>query len=120
MEQRRIKEEIRGNRGQMTFNIENLSDRHQLNFIAVLVDMTNKGQFKSECPLQILCLQSNDIELNTSSVQNLNYCLRYGNLTLLDLSSNNLGNSGLEHLCFGLIGKIKLQKLLLADCKFGR
>ena len=39
---------------------------------------------------------------------------------MLDISYNHLGNTGVEQLTVGLMGKISLKKLSMVDCKFGR
>jgi hypothetical protein len=39
---------------------------------------------------------------------NLNNVLKYGNLTFLDISYNNLGDLGIQQLSVGLVGKITL------------
>ena len=50
----------------------------------------------------------------------MNYVLQYGNLTVLDISNNHLGDLGVEQLSVGLIGKITLRKLYMTNCKFGQ
>ena len=50
---------------------------------------------------------------------NLNQVLQNGNLTILDISYNHLGDAGIQKLSIGLQGKISLQKLYMIDCKFG-
>jgi Ran GTPase-activating protein (RanGAP) involved in mRNA processing and transport len=81
--------------------------------------MTNQRVSLSHSQLQILEIQRNDISFSKETVENLNYILRYGNLIILDISFNNLGDVGTEKLSRGLAGKISLRKLLMEDCKIG-
>jgi len=48
----------------------------------------------------------------------LNLLIKFGNLHTLDISNNNLGDSGVKLLSRGLYGKISLEKLTMVDCKF--
>jgi hypothetical protein len=81
--------------------------------------MTDRHAALSHSQLQMLEIQRNDICFSKETVENLNYILRYGNLILLDISFNNLGDSGAEKLSRGLAGKISLRKLMMEDCKIG-
>jgi Ran GTPase-activating protein (RanGAP) involved in mRNA processing and transport len=81
--------------------------------------MTDQHASRSHSQLQILEIQRNDISFSKETVENLNYILRYGNLIVLDISFNNLGDAGAEKLSRGLAGKISLRKLLMEDCKIG-
>jgi len=81
--------------------------------------MTDQHASLSHSQLQILEIQRNDISFSKETVENLNYILRYGNLIILDISFNNLGDAGAEKLSRGLAGKISLRKLLMEDCKIG-
>jgi len=58
--------------------------------------------------LQSLELQRNDIKFSEKTTTNLNNALKYGNLTFVDISYNNLGDLGISQLSVGLVGKISL------------
>lgn len=62
-------------------------------------------------------MQRNDITFSNRSVENLTTLIMYGNLITLDLSYNNLGDSGLKILSKGLAGKITLLKVIMIQCK---
>ena len=83
-------------------------------------DEEHKAQEKSNSLIQVLEVQRNDIKFSEMTVINLNQVLRFGNLMVLDLSYNHLGDMGIEQLSVGLVGKIALKKLHMIDCKFGQ
>ena len=72
---------------------------------------------RSDSPLQILEIERNDICFSAHTARNLNYVLKYGNLTSINISYNNLGDSGVIKLSKGLGGKISLRRLEMKECK---
>lgn len=63
---------------------------------------------RTSAPLQVLEIERNDITFSKRTVQNLNYVMRYGNLQTINLSYNNLGDTGIYKLSIGLAGKLSL------------
>ena len=60
-----------------------------------LIQTVKDEKFKSTCIIQTLHLQRNDIKFSEATNLNLNNTLKYGNLTMLDISYNNLGDMGI-------------------------
>jgi methylthioribose-1-phosphate isomerase len=72
-----------------------MRDEANIANMGLLISSIKDDRKKTQSQVQVLELQRNDIKFSEHTAMNLNNVLQNGNLTILDISYNHLGDLGI-------------------------